>query len=44
MDPTTDCLSDYASRLAYEDLSPQAVHEVKRTVIDTLTSRTVVTP
>jgi 2-methylcitrate dehydratase len=36
MDPTTDYLSDYASRLAYEDLSPETVHQVKRTLIDTL--------
>ena len=35
MDPTTEYLSDYACRLAYEDLSP-AVHQVKRTLIDTM--------
>jgi hypothetical protein len=26
MDPTTEYLSDYACRLAYGDLSPEAVH------------------
>jgi 2-methylcitrate dehydratase len=36
MDPTTDYLSDYACRLTYQDLSPEAVHQVKRTLIDTL--------
>src|SRR4029077_18417206 len=33
MDPTTEYLSDYASRLTYQDLSPAAVHQVKRTLI-----------
>ena len=36
MDATTEFLSDYACRLTYEDLSPEAVHQVKRTLIDTL--------
>ena len=36
MDATTEFLSDYACRLTYEELSPEAVHHVKRTLIDTL--------
>jgi 2-methylcitrate dehydratase len=36
MDPTTEYLSDYACRLTYEELSPETVHQVKRTLIDTL--------
>ena len=36
MDPTTEYLSDYACSLTYEHLSPEAVHQVKRTLIDTL--------
>jgi 2-methylcitrate dehydratase len=36
MDPTTEYLSDYARRLTYEDLSAEAVHQVKRTLVDTL--------
>jgi 2-methylcitrate dehydratase len=36
MDPTTEYLSDYACRLTYEDLSPEAVHQVKRTLVDSL--------
>jgi len=36
MDPTTEYLSDYACRLTYGDLSPEAVHQVKRTLVDTL--------
>ena len=32
MDPTTEYLSDYVCRLTYEDLSPEAVHQVKRTL------------
>src|SRR5438874_7162123 len=36
MDPTTEYLSDYACRLTYEDLSAEAVHQVKRTLVDTL--------
>jgi len=36
MDPTTEYLSDYACRLVYEDLSPEAVQQVKRTLIDTM--------
>jgi 2-methylcitrate dehydratase len=36
MDATTEFLSDYACRLAYDDLSPEAVHQVRRTLLDTL--------
>src|SRR5213594_4646234 len=36
MDPTTEYLSDYACKLTYEDLSAEAVHQVKRTLVDTL--------
>lgn len=36
MDPTTEFLSDYACGLTYADLSPEAIHQVKRAVIDTL--------
>src|SRR3989454_1873870 len=36
MDATTEFLSDYAHRLGYADLSPEAVHQVKRTLVDTL--------
>jgi 2-methylcitrate dehydratase len=36
MDPTTERLSDYACRLSFEDLSPEAVHHAKRTLVDTL--------
>jgi 2-methylcitrate dehydratase len=36
MDPTTEYLSDYACRLAYGGLSPEAVHQVKRTLVDAL--------
>ena len=36
MDPTTEYLSDYACRLTYEELSQEAVHQVKRTLVDTL--------
>jgi len=36
MDPTTEYLSDYACSLTYEDLSWEAVHQVKRTLVDTL--------
>jgi 2-methylcitrate dehydratase len=36
MDATTEYLSDYACRLTYEDLSPEAVHQVKRTLVDSL--------
>jgi len=36
MDPTTEYLSDYACRLVYEDLSPEGVQQVKRTLIDTM--------
>jgi 2-methylcitrate dehydratase len=36
MDATVEYLSDYACRLGYEDLSPEAVHQVKRTLVDTL--------
>jgi 2-methylcitrate dehydratase len=36
MDATTEFLSDYACRLTYDDLSPDTVHQVKRTLVDTL--------
>jgi len=36
MDPTTEYLSDYASRLTYEDLSPGAIRQVKRALVDSL--------
>lgn len=36
MDKTTELLSSYACNLTYEDLSPQTVHQVKRTLVDTL--------
>ena len=36
MDSTIEYLSDSTCRLAYEDLSPETVHQVKRTLIDTL--------
>jgi 2-methylcitrate dehydratase len=36
MDRTTEFLSAYACGLSYQDLSPQVVRQVKRTVIDTL--------
>jgi 2-methylcitrate dehydratase len=35
MDHTTELLSTYASRLTYQDLPPEVVHQVKRTMIDT---------
>jgi len=36
LDRTTDILSSYACDLTFEDLSPEVVHQVKRTVIDSL--------
>jgi 2-methylcitrate dehydratase len=36
MDRTTEMLSSYACSLSYEDLSPEVVHQVKRTMVDTL--------
>ena len=36
MDRTTEMLSAYACGLSYEDLSPEVVHQVKRTLVDTL--------
>jgi 2-methylcitrate dehydratase len=36
MDATTGQLADYSCRLSYEELSAGAVHQVKRTLIDTL--------
>src|SRR2546425_6976882 len=36
MDPTTEYLSEYACRLTYEDLSPEAIRQVKRTLVDSL--------
>ena len=36
MDRTTEMLASYACRLSYEDLGPQTVHQVKRTLVDTM--------
>jgi 2-methylcitrate dehydratase len=36
MDRTTDLLSTYACQLSYQDLPPAVVHQVKRTLVDTL--------
>ena len=36
MDHTTELLSAYACKLTYEELPPEVVHQVKRTLIDTL--------
>ncbi len=36
MDATTEYFSDYTCGLTYEKLSPEAIHQVKRTLIDTL--------
>jgi len=36
MDRTTQMLSSYACGLTYEELSPQTIHQIKRTLIDTL--------
>jgi 2-methylcitrate dehydratase len=36
MDATTEILSSYSCGLTYEDLGPEVIHQVKRTVVDTL--------
>ena len=36
MDRTTEILSEYAYTLRYEDLPPETVHQVKRTLADTM--------
>ena len=36
MDRTTELLASYSCSLTYENLSPQVVHQVKRTMVDTL--------
>jgi 2-methylcitrate dehydratase len=36
MDRTTEILSEYACALRYEDLSSETVHQVKRTLVDTM--------
>ena len=36
MDRTTEILSEYACALRYEDLPPETVHQVKRTIVDTI--------
>jgi 2-methylcitrate dehydratase len=36
MDVTTEHLSDYTHRLSYSDLPPEAIHQIKRTLVDTL--------
>jgi 2-methylcitrate dehydratase len=35
MDHTAELLSTYACRLTYQDLPPEVVHQVKRTLVDT---------
>ena len=35
MDHATEMLSSYACGLSYEDLGPEVVHQVKRTLVDT---------
>ena len=36
MDRTTEMLAAYACRLTFEDLGPKTVHQVKRTLVDTI--------
>ena len=36
MDRTTEMLASYACRLSYEDLGPKTVHQIKRTLVDTM--------
>ena len=36
MDRTTEMLASYAASLGYSDLTPEAVHQAKVTVIDSL--------
>src|SRR5262249_6063645 len=36
MDATTEYLSDYVCKLTYEALSPDTIHQVERTLIDSL--------
>ncbi|MDI7260025.1 MAG: MmgE/PrpD family protein [Thermodesulfobacteriota bacterium] len=36
MDKTTDLISSYAAALTYSDLTPKAIHSVKRSVIDSI--------
>ena len=36
MDRTTEMLASYACRLSFEDLGPKTVHQVKRTLVDTM--------
>ncbi len=36
MDRTTEMLAYYSCRLSYEDLDPKTVHQVKRTLVDTM--------
>ena len=36
MDRTAEMLASYACRLSYEDLGPKTVHQVKRTLVDTM--------
>ena len=36
MDQTSELLSSYACDLRFEDLSPQVIHQVERTLVDTL--------
>src|SRR5262245_5139835 len=34
MDHTTELLSTYACQLTYQDLPPEVIHQVKRTLVD----------
>ena len=36
MDRTTELISSYATSLSYSDLTPEAIHATKRSIIDTL--------
>ena len=36
MDRTTEMLASYACRFSYNDLGPKIVHQVKRTLVDTM--------
>ncbi len=36
MDGTTEILSEYACTLRYKNLPPETVHQVKRTLVDTI--------
>ena len=36
MDRTTEMLASYACRITFEELGPKTVHQVKRTLVDTM--------